>query len=357
MIWIYLIVLLHAISEELGLLYLFLKRFEPTKIWYSKVWDLIERDSTESLQRELYSSSNEWMYKERGELLVRLLLSLNYILEVPSIKYKAVGDFEANATAVFKETAKIVSDSNTNLGDINSIDDLVKWQLSRFFINLKARLLGLKDRNRELMLDMLKDFFQNRPHEEGVFLAGAASAKIYSGELMMEAFLDERLGDYVYRWIDFFGYKVYKDLMQCLGSFHNLWGNTIGLDSRYHIDPGIAMLFNSGFIAVSIGKQGLVDISSRNIKKKIMPILLTQLALAPTTYIKDRRASVITQALDYYNELDKNYQDIDESIRISGKIFTEIDGQQKQTENDIKTLKGEEKSLREGYLGEAGSYS
>lgn len=331
--------------EELIAIYVFFRNFEPTRIWTRKVFDFINREDTESFQKDIFSSLNKYLNKDKGELILKLFFEWNQILNIPNTVYRAEADLQSNAKTIVKETMKIISESDPLMKDETSTDKLVEWELNKFFVNLKNRIMGIKDTSRDYMLDTIKDYFKDRPQEQIAFLAGAASAKNYSPELMMESFLDEKLGSYFYRLIDYSGTTAYSDFMFALGKFNNLWGYTIGMDDKYHLNPGIAMLLNTGFVTVAVGQQAIINWSSQNIKRKIMPLVLTQITLSPITYLKDRKTSTITQALSFYSNIERQYADISESLRISRKILSEIEAQQNSTKMDIEETRNKIKEI------------
>ncbi|KGR73653.1 AAA family ATPase [Ureibacillus manganicus] len=354
-------------GTELRMVYSLLFKTNIGDLLSSKTKDLFSKEKQDHFTKHLEDEVSKLAGQDDAALQVDLFLELTKLLKLRGTKYTLTKEIEDQCSAIVDEVYGQYQKKDkqfrafTEGQNLHStkLQQMIQFQMSKMFSELDGSFQDFTIEDQTKFASQVNDYIQSLPEEKQAKIKEKLGINDLSDEMVRAAIATSGTSIVFAIIVEVSGFAFYTTATSLVASFAGLFGLTLPFGFYTGLTSTIAVLASPFFIIPLLLGGGVLLVNHQNnsLKKKLLPIIVMQIALPYMSeggydvefgpFIKDWE-----KRYDHYQQVKDEIKDIEaEQLQVSRQINehrAQINHLNSQIANQSVKLVGEKQKIRAG---------
>jgi hypothetical protein len=280
--------LISLTGKDLRMVYALLCKTNIGHLLSSKTKDIFSSEEGDHFTKHLEAEVEKLDNFDDEVLQVNLFLELTRLLKLRGTKYSLQKEIEDQCTHIindvyleYKKQDKHFRLFTSNQSNSNKLQQMVTFQMSKVFSSLDGSFQDFSIENQTKFAAQVNDYIQSLPEEKQVKIKEKLGINDLTDEMVRNVIATSGTSIVFAIIVEVSGFAFYTTATSLVATFAGLFGLTLPFGFYTGLTSTIAVLANPLFIIPLVlgGGALLVNLQNRSLKKKLLPIIVMQIAL------------------------------------------------------------------------------
>jgi len=275
-------------GTDLRMIYALLCKTNMGHLISSKTKDIFSKEKQNHFTKHLEDEVKKLKNIDDLVLQVDLLLELTKLLSLRGTKYTLQKEIEDQCTNIVNEVHKQYQKQDKHFRSFSDnqlnttkLQQLVTFQMGKVFNELDDSFQDFSIEDQKKFASQVNDYIHSLPEEKQVNIKEKLGVDDLTDELVRKAIATSGTSIVFAIIVEVSGFAFYTTATSLMATFAGLIGLTLPFGFYTGLTSTIAVLANPLFIIPLLlgGGALLVNHQNKSLKKKLLPIILMQIAL------------------------------------------------------------------------------
>jgi hypothetical protein len=250
------------------------------KLLKSKATDLFS-DQKGEFNRVVDEAAHALMSESHGQLVLRMVGSLNSILGIPPRRYAVPRDIEDNFQEILARCLAVLRDAEPDFSGTD-LQDMLRFLMNKMFGEIGKRFESLSTDKQQQVVDAVRKFIDELPEAQREKLRKEIGADQITDSYIRKAIVSGTLSTALAAAVSVGGFAFYTGAVSLLATLAGLVGLTLPFSVYVGLTSTIAVISNPLFFIPVLAGGGMWFYKKQNqkMRRRLAPLVLAQSALA-----------------------------------------------------------------------------
>ncbi|MBM7660385.1 hypothetical protein JOC85_001152 [Bacillus mesophilus] len=275
-------------GTDLRMVYSLLHKTNIGDLLSSKTKDLLSKEKSDHFTLHLEQEVKKLQHKRDEVLQVDLFLEITKLLKLKGTKYSLVKEIEDQSAMIVNEVYGQLQKQDKHFRSFtekesssSQLQQMVQYQMSKVFSELDGGFKDFSINDQTKFASQVNDYIQSLPEEKQQVIKEKLGINDLTDEMVRKAIATSGTSIVFAIIVEVSGFAFYTTATSMVATFAGLFGLTLPFGFYTGLTSTIAVLANPLFIIPLLlgGGALLVNHQNKSLKKKLLPIIVMQIAL------------------------------------------------------------------------------
>lgn len=283
-------------GDDLRMVYALLCRTNIGHLLAAKTKDVLKKEEQDHFSKRLEEEVMKLRYERDVDLQLELFFEMSRLLKMPPSKCTLAKELEdqcekivTDVYALYKKQDKQFLQFAESHVDQTMLAQMIQFQMNKMFQELDGSFQSFSLDDQERFVAEVNAYIRRLPKEKQELIKSKLGLEDLSNDLMRKALATSGTSIVFAIIVEVSGFAFYTTATSLLATFAGLFGLTLPFGVYTGLTSFIAVAANPLFILPLLlgGGALLVNQQNKSLKKKLLPIILMQIALPHMSEAKD----------------------------------------------------------------------